>query len=561
MIRIGHGFDVHKFGGEGPLILAGVEIPYDFGFVAHSDGDVAIHALCDAILGALCLADIGNHFPDTDGQYENISSRILLRHVVGLMQNKGYGLGNADLTICAQAPKIAPHLVAMRRCLAADLNVSIEQINVKATTTEKLGYVGRKEGVSVHAVVLLMKSDNNSINATLESLQGADASQISDQQSNPALIQIPNNAAKKQEQSVTEDISVTSLLPKFSYLYGQPVSTGLLRSHKSDFKVFEKIPFLPCGEGEHLYIHIRKTGANTAFVAKQLAQYFSVKESLVSYAGLKDRFAVTQQWFGVHVPGKQCYDLSDLVIEGVEVLSAKRHNKKLRIGGLEGNRFEITLRDVTEIDELIRRWHVVSNHGVPNYFGEQRFGINGGNIAKATSLFSGQKVKDKKKRGMYLSAARSLIFNQVISERIAQQNFDRLMDGDVLMLSGSQSVFLADVIEDTLIQRYLNFDVDITAPMWGSGKLMTTADACKFETNIAHQHIEFCEGLSDFGLKQERRRIRLVMKDPSIEIDNNTVTLSFFLPAGAYATTIMRELLNYTDMTERVAFSPTEQFF
>ncbi|MBA6264750.1 MAG: 2-C-methyl-D-erythritol 2,4-cyclodiphosphate synthase [Colwellia sp.] len=157
-MRIGHGFDVHKFGGVGPLILAGVEIDYPQGFIAHSDGDVAIHALCDAILGALCLADIGNHFPDTDGQYENISSRILLKHVVSLMIEKGYQLGNADITIVAQAPKIAPHLLAMRTCLSEDLHAELDQVNVKATTTEKLGYAGRKEGVAVHAVVLLLKS-------------------------------------------------------------------------------------------------------------------------------------------------------------------------------------------------------------------------------------------------------------------------------------------------------------------------------------------------------------------------------------------------------------------
>lgn len=156
-MRIGHGFDVHKFGGQGPIVLAGVDINYSQGFIAHSDGDVAIHALCDAILGALALGDIGNHFPDTDASYENISSRILLRHVVSLMQDKGYVLGNADLTICAQAPKIAPHLLAMRICLAEDLCAELEQVNVKATTTEKLGYVGRQEGIAVHAVVLLEK--------------------------------------------------------------------------------------------------------------------------------------------------------------------------------------------------------------------------------------------------------------------------------------------------------------------------------------------------------------------------------------------------------------------
>ena len=160
-MRIGHGFDVHKFGGEGPLILAGVSIPYKFGFIAHSDGDVAIHDLCDAILGALCLADIGNHFPDTDGQYENISSRLLLRHVVKLMTEKNYSIGNVDLTIIAQAPKIAPYLLEMRRCLSEDLLCDISQVNVKATTTEKLGFTGRKEGVAVHSVVLLQPKQNS----------------------------------------------------------------------------------------------------------------------------------------------------------------------------------------------------------------------------------------------------------------------------------------------------------------------------------------------------------------------------------------------------------------
>jgi 2-C-methyl-D-erythritol 2,4-cyclodiphosphate synthase len=155
-MRIGHGFDVHKFGGEGPIVLGGIAIPYAKGFIAHSDGDVAIHALCDALLGALCLADIGNHFPDTDGQYKDISSRVLLRHVVSLMTEKGFQLGNVDITIVAQAPKMAPHLQAMRQCLSEDMQTDINQVNVKATTTEKLGFTGRKEGISVHAVVLLL---------------------------------------------------------------------------------------------------------------------------------------------------------------------------------------------------------------------------------------------------------------------------------------------------------------------------------------------------------------------------------------------------------------------
>lgn len=154
-MRIGHGYDVHKFGGTGPLTIAGVKIDYEFGFIAHSDGDVAIHALCDAVLGALALGDIGKHFPDTASEFENIDSRILLRHVVSLMVERGYSVANTDITIVAQAPKMAPHIEAMRAVIADDLNINIDQVNVKATTTEKLGFAGRKEGIESHAVVLL----------------------------------------------------------------------------------------------------------------------------------------------------------------------------------------------------------------------------------------------------------------------------------------------------------------------------------------------------------------------------------------------------------------------
>ncbi|GDY24419.1 2-C-methyl-D-erythritol 2,4-cyclodiphosphate synthase [Agarivorans sp. Toyoura001] len=154
-IRIGHGFDVHKFGGQGPLVVAGVAIPYEQGFIAHSDGDVALHALCDALLGALALGDIGHHFPDNDQAYAGIDSRILLRRVVEQITQRGYKLANLDLTIVAQAPKMAPHIEAMRLNIAEDLHASISQVNVKATTTEKLGFEGRKEGISSHAVVLL----------------------------------------------------------------------------------------------------------------------------------------------------------------------------------------------------------------------------------------------------------------------------------------------------------------------------------------------------------------------------------------------------------------------
>ena len=156
-MRIGHGYDVHAFTEGDHIVLGGVRIPHTHTFAAHSDGDVLIHALCDALLGAAALGDIGCHFPDTSAEFENIDSRILLRRVVALLQEQGYRLGNADMTIIAQAPKLAPYIESMRNNLAADLLAESGQINVKATTTEKLGFAGRKEGIAAHAVVLLTR--------------------------------------------------------------------------------------------------------------------------------------------------------------------------------------------------------------------------------------------------------------------------------------------------------------------------------------------------------------------------------------------------------------------
>jgi 2-C-methyl-D-erythritol 2,4-cyclodiphosphate synthase len=155
MIRIGQGYDVHRFIDEGDVILGGVTIDYDQGLEAHSDGDVVLHALCDALLGAAALGDIGKHFPDTDAEFKGADSRVLLRHVYGIVQQKGYSLVNADITIIAQAPKMAPHIISMCGNIAEDLKVDIDFINVKATTTEKLGFEGRKEGIAVQAVVLI----------------------------------------------------------------------------------------------------------------------------------------------------------------------------------------------------------------------------------------------------------------------------------------------------------------------------------------------------------------------------------------------------------------------
>lgn len=157
MIRIGHGFDVHKFGGDGPVIIGGVSVPYEQGLIAHSDGDVALHALTDALLGAIAAGDLGTHFPDTDEKWKGADSRDLLKEVYRIVLERGYQIGNLDVTIIAQAPKMLPHIQAMREAIAIDVQTSIDNVNVKATTTEKLGFTGRKEGIACEAVVLLVK--------------------------------------------------------------------------------------------------------------------------------------------------------------------------------------------------------------------------------------------------------------------------------------------------------------------------------------------------------------------------------------------------------------------
>ncbi|WP_129933975.1 MULTISPECIES: 2-C-methyl-D-erythritol 2,4-cyclodiphosphate synthase [unclassified Pseudomonas] len=155
-MRIGHGYDVHRSCDGDFITLGGVRIPHKYGLLAHSDGDVLLHALSDALLGAAALGDIGKHFPDTDPQFKGADSRVLLRHVVGIVKAKGWKVGNVDATIVAQAPKMAPHIETMRQLIAEDLQVELDQVNVKATTTEKLGFTGREEGIAVHSVALLL---------------------------------------------------------------------------------------------------------------------------------------------------------------------------------------------------------------------------------------------------------------------------------------------------------------------------------------------------------------------------------------------------------------------
>jgi 2-C-methyl-D-erythritol 2,4-cyclodiphosphate synthase len=158
-MRIGQGYDVHAFGDGDHLVIGGVRIAHARGIVAHSDGDVVIHALCDAIFGALALGDIGQHFPPSDARWRDADSRTFLRHAVDLMRQKAFALGNADVTVVCECPKIAPHAAAMRANLAADIGCGIDRVSIKATTSEKLGFIGREEGIAAQAVVLLVPLD------------------------------------------------------------------------------------------------------------------------------------------------------------------------------------------------------------------------------------------------------------------------------------------------------------------------------------------------------------------------------------------------------------------
>ncbi|MFQ6371204.1 tRNA pseudouridine(13) synthase TruD [Shewanella sp. YIC-542] len=334
------------------------------------------------------------------------------------------------------------------------------------------------------------------------------------------------------------------------YLYGKPSGQGALRTQNSDFLVQELLPFTATGEGEHHLLHIRKNGLNTAAVADMIAKFAGVHPKEVTFAGQKDKNAVTEQWFGVRIPGKETPDWQQLNADNLHIISSQRHSKKLRIGALMGNRFTLILRDVSGLDDIQQRLEKIRQHGVPNYFGEQRFGHRGGNIAKAREMLAGKKVKDRNKRSLYLSALRSMLFNSVVSARL-QQHPDALLAGDCVMLAGSHSFFVAESWDDVLKQRLASQDIQLSAPLWGRGLPLSQGDAREFETAVLADYGEDLDGLEHAGLSQERRPLLLFPQAMSWTVVPEGLRISFVLPAGAYATSVLRELLDYTDVAER----------
>ncbi len=322
----------------------------------------------------------------------------------------------------------------------------------------------------------------------------------------------------------------------------QAVLSAVMRSTPEDFVVEEALGFEPTGQGEHLFMQVEKREANTAWVAEQLARWAGVHESAVGYAGLKDRHAVTRQAFTLHLPGREAPALDTLAIEGVRVLSCTRHQRKLPRGALQGNRFALTLRQLQgEPDAIQARLEQIAKEGVPNRFGRQRFGHGGGNVASARALFKGRRAS-RAQRSIYLSAARAELFNRILDQRIALGTWNTAMAGEVFMLDGSHSVFGPVALDETLTQRLAHHDIHPTGALWGVGPLRSTEAVAELETAVAAADTELSEGLARAGLKQERRALRVAVRQLQWTIDNDQMHLSFSLPAGSYATAVLDAL-------------------
>lgn len=334
------------------------------------------------------------------------------------------------------------------------------------------------------------------------------------------------------------------MLAELNYFYGKPTTHGLYKQQFEDFVVIEELGFEFTGEGEHVLVYLEKKDCNTVFVAEQLAKYVGISAKNVSYAGLKDRQAVTQQWFSLHMPGKETPDFSKFDLTGCRILQITRHNKKLKIGALKGNRFKIILRNLT--DNIEPKLNTIKQYGVPNYFGEQRFGRDQNNITQAKKWATGEiSVKDRKKRGFYLSAARSAIFNDIVSQRIKQNIQQTVLDGDILQLSKSNSWFLSKTDELSLLQQRLqNGEINITAPMVGDSPLGTTSVALEFEKNCLKHWSCFEELFKKERMETIRRSI--LLRPEQLEwqwIGENDIEINFYLPSGCYATSVLRELI------------------
>ncbi len=355
----------------------------------------------------------------------------------------------------------------------------------------------------------------------------------------------------------------------FKKVYPSLNVSARLKCSVEDFIVEEQIAVDFSGEGEHCWLFIKKHGCNTDWVAQQLAQYCAVKKLAVSYAGLKDRHAVTSQWFSVQLPGKPTPDWTefeslflkdgsddDNIVnsESVQVLQCFRHSKKLQRGALKGNIFKIILRELSDtsdecFDMLIQRCIQISKTGIPNYFGPQRFGRNNNNLVQAERFFSRPKSKlTKHKRGLYFSAARSWMFNCILSTRIKENVWDKGLPGDVFMLDGKSACFKGGEMESEHVQRLELNEIHPTAILWGEGDVMVEAQAAELESSIIDRYPAFRDGLIAARVKAHRRACRVIPEQLAGARQGDDFEVIFSLPAGSYATMVLAEI--FTALSE-----------
>jgi len=327
--------------------------------------------------------------------------------------------------------------------------------------------------------------------------------------------------------------------------YGTVPARGRLRVAPEDFVVREWLGFAADGEGDHWLLTVRKRGANTHWVAKQLGKLAQIHPRDVGFAGLKDRNAVTEQAFTIPVRSAMASEWLGVAGDGFEVVRAERHRRKLKRGALRGNDFDILIRDfsgdTSAIESLLAK---VSAYGVPNYFGPQRFGNGGSNLIRARQWFAGEtELHDRVERSFALSAARAAIFNAVLAQRIADGSWNCLRAGDVANLDGSNSIFKVEALDETLIKRCEELDIHPTGPLWGRGDLASQLETATIEQTIAQSESLLAQGLANAGLEQERRSLRLRVSELHWSVEPDGLRLKFRLLRGAFATAVLHEVL------------------
>ena len=335
----------------------------------------------------------------------------------------------------------------------------------------------------------------------------------------------------------------TAVLP---HSHGVPAAHGVIKLTPMDFIVEEILSFDISGEGEHAFVHVEKAGENTDVVARQLAAFCGVRIRDVSYAGLKDRHGLTSQWFSIQLPGKEDPDWTRFNTPTIRILTAARNARKLRKGALKGNRFSLCLRQLSVPPETLEaRLTAIQTFGVPTYFGPQRFGHQGDNTERARQLFKDKERKiDAHRRGLFLSAARSQIFNDLLAQRVMGREWDQWVDGDVFMFEDSKSFFIPDPLDQAIQERLATKVIHPSGVLVGQAPSSATGKARFIEEAIEEQHLDLVEGLRQEGLETQRRPFRLCpehLRYESIGID--AMKISFTLPAGSYATTVLREVI------------------